>query len=240
MRRYLLPIDRRHLIGHNEVPDPFHPGLFGGYSHHTDPGRYWDWRRYLAYVRSYARGVTPPPPAFDVTTSGVGFGGTVSGGVEWSAEPTGQTPDHLDFLVDGTLQTTVRQPPFAFAWDTTRVSNGRHVLEVHAVAQTGATADSSLVVYVKNPPIRITDLGLVPGQTISGIVHIQPAYSRSPVRAELLVDGLTRATVQQPPFAFDWDTTRETPGPHTVTVRGFGPTQKPAASRSVHVIVATP
>src|SRR5919202_3933191 len=61
LRHYVLPIDRRHVIGHAEVPDPTHPGLFGGYAHHTDPGRYWDWKRYIAYARSYARGVTPPP-----------------------------------------------------------------------------------------------------------------------------------------------------------------------------------
>lgn len=50
-RRYLIPPDRRHVIGHYQVPDPFHHGQFGGADHHTDPGRTWNWPRYMAYVR---------------------------------------------------------------------------------------------------------------------------------------------------------------------------------------------
>src|SRR5947209_1360365 len=49
--RYLIPPDRHHVIGHNEVPDPFHRGEFGGADHHTDPGTTWDWPRYMAYLR---------------------------------------------------------------------------------------------------------------------------------------------------------------------------------------------
>ncbi len=40
-KQYDIPIDREHIIGHNEVPG----------ADHTDPGRYWDWRRYMRYVR---------------------------------------------------------------------------------------------------------------------------------------------------------------------------------------------
>ncbi len=42
------------MIGHNQVPDPNHPGQFGGFSHHTDPGRTWNWPLYMAYLRMYA------------------------------------------------------------------------------------------------------------------------------------------------------------------------------------------
>lgn len=49
--RYLIPPDRHHVIGHNEVPDPFHRGEFGGADHHSDPGRTWNWPRYMAYLR---------------------------------------------------------------------------------------------------------------------------------------------------------------------------------------------
>ena len=40
-RRSLMPIDRKHLIGHAEVPDG--RGGRGGSSHHTDPGPHWNW-----------------------------------------------------------------------------------------------------------------------------------------------------------------------------------------------------
>ena len=49
-RRALMPIDRKHLIGHADVPDG--RGGRGGSSHHTDPGPHWNWARYLRLVRT--------------------------------------------------------------------------------------------------------------------------------------------------------------------------------------------
>lgn len=45
-KKYNIPIDRNHIIGHSEVPG----------ATHTDPGPYWDWDKYLSYVRQYAGG----------------------------------------------------------------------------------------------------------------------------------------------------------------------------------------
>ncbi|MFC4472757.1 N-acetylmuramoyl-L-alanine amidase [Streptomyces xiangluensis] len=39
--RYKIPIDRKHIIGHVEVPG----------TDHTDPGPGWDWDRYIPLVR---------------------------------------------------------------------------------------------------------------------------------------------------------------------------------------------
>jgi len=52
--RYGIPRDRAHIIGHSEVPNPFHPGQFGGSSGHTDPGPYWDWESFMTLVRNDA------------------------------------------------------------------------------------------------------------------------------------------------------------------------------------------
>ena len=59
--RWGVPMDRNHVIGHEQVPDPNQPGLFGGYSHRTDPGPYWDWNYYMSLAASYAS-VLPSPP----------------------------------------------------------------------------------------------------------------------------------------------------------------------------------
>ncbi|GGN13324.1 N-acetylmuramoyl-L-alanine amidase [Streptomyces fuscichromogenes] len=40
-RRYGMAMDREHVIGHAEVPG----------TDHTDPGRHWDWDRYMGIVR---------------------------------------------------------------------------------------------------------------------------------------------------------------------------------------------
>jgi N-acetyl-anhydromuramyl-L-alanine amidase AmpD len=53
--KYQIPIDRQHIIGHNEVPDPHNPGEFGGVDHHINcPGYYWYWDLYMTYIRQYA------------------------------------------------------------------------------------------------------------------------------------------------------------------------------------------
>jgi N-acetyl-anhydromuramyl-L-alanine amidase AmpD len=47
-RRYGIPPDRTHIIGHAEVPDPNDPTLFGGANHHTDPGVRFPWDSLMA------------------------------------------------------------------------------------------------------------------------------------------------------------------------------------------------
>ena len=54
VNKYGIPLDRAHIIGHNEVPDPYARGQYGGVTNHTDPGLYWDWYKYMDYVAYYA------------------------------------------------------------------------------------------------------------------------------------------------------------------------------------------
>lgn len=44
-----VSLDRSHIIGHSEVPDPDGSG-WGGSGHHTDPGDCWDWDYYMSLV----------------------------------------------------------------------------------------------------------------------------------------------------------------------------------------------
>jgi hypothetical protein len=69
---YLIAPDRAHVIGHSQVPDPNHRGLWGGVDHHTDPGRTWDWARYMAYLRADA-GDTPQALVDNATPSAVRY-----------------------------------------------------------------------------------------------------------------------------------------------------------------------
>ncbi len=56
--KYGIPVDRYYIIGHNQVPDPYDPGQYGGAGNHTDPGYYWDWDKYMSYVAYYYYGGT--------------------------------------------------------------------------------------------------------------------------------------------------------------------------------------
>jgi hypothetical protein len=59
--RWGVPMDRNHVIGHYEVPDPNNPGLYGGSGHHTDPGVNWDWYTYIGLAQTYASQLPSPP-----------------------------------------------------------------------------------------------------------------------------------------------------------------------------------
>ena len=50
-KKYRIPIDRKNIIGHYQVPGC--PSSGGGASCHTDPGRYWNWKKYMRLVRYY-------------------------------------------------------------------------------------------------------------------------------------------------------------------------------------------
>jgi N-acetyl-anhydromuramyl-L-alanine amidase AmpD len=69
---FLVTPDRTHVIGHSQVPDPNHPGEWGGVDHHTDPGRTWDWPRYMAYLRADAKD-TPEQVVDNADPAGVRY-----------------------------------------------------------------------------------------------------------------------------------------------------------------------
>ncbi len=52
-RKYDIPIDRSHIIGHSEVPNPNDPRRYGGVSGHQDPGPLFDWDLFMGYVRAH-------------------------------------------------------------------------------------------------------------------------------------------------------------------------------------------
>jgi N-acetylmuramoyl-L-alanine amidase-like protein/Big-like domain-containing protein len=235
LRRYRLPADRAHLIGHNQVPDPHHRGEYGGFAHHSDPGAYWDWTRYVGYVRDYLAGRTPPPRALDVVIDGLGLGEHVTGVVPWTVEPTGAV--RVDFLVDGVVEASASEPPFSYDWDTSLETIGRHVLTARAVAADGRSAIATTVVDSQTPPAPppvVTLPGLPP--TLTGVVTLQPELSGGPVaRVELWIDGTVVQTAAASPWTLAWDATTVPPGQHTLAVRAVGPRGRAAAA----VVVVT-
>jgi hypothetical protein len=244
LRRYRLPADRGHVIGHNEVPDPRRRGAYGGFAHHTDPGTHWDWPRYMRYVRAYRAGATPPPRPLDVTIPGLTLGQTVTGLVGWSAAPAGEAVARVDFLVDGLVRTSVSEAPYAFGWDTALEENGRHVLTARAVGVDGRIAIASVVVRSETPPAPpplVTLPELLPGQTVpAGLLTLTPALAGGPVaRVELWIDGVKAQETTTAPWALTWDAAVATPGTHVVAARAIGPRGK-ATAAIVPVVVSPP
>lgn len=48
VQKYGIPVDRKHVIGHGDVPNPDDPTKYGGKSGHHDPGKFFPWDRFLS------------------------------------------------------------------------------------------------------------------------------------------------------------------------------------------------
>jgi len=68
-RKYSIPLDRAHIIGHDQVP-----GILPGYTArvHWDPGPYWDWEHYFELLGAPIGGKSvnvPTVEAGDIVTA---------------------------------------------------------------------------------------------------------------------------------------------------------------------------
>jgi hypothetical protein len=235
VRRYGIPIDRKHIIGHSEVPDPNHPGELGGSDHHTDPGPYWKWGYYLRLVRRYAF-----PNALKVATTDISQGADVAGVVPWQVETKGANASRVDFLIDGRVVWSDSRKPFAFAggrgWNTTQLANGTHVLTVRATGD-GRTATQRLVVHVTNHEFGITTSSLRPWQKVKGTLRVRAnAVGAKTTGLSLYVDGKVWSRDKRAPFTMRWNSRRVRDGRHFLTVAAVSVDGR-VAERRIAVVV---
>src|SRR3954464_1160320 len=98
-RRSLIPIDRRHIIGHYQVPDPNDPLQGGGIDGHTDPGKFWHWNLFMKLVRADAfpeRALKRRHVGMQVESSTLYGGQLIAGSVPWRAKIDGPVT-HVSF-----------------------------------------------------------------------------------------------------------------------------------------------
>ena len=245
--RWSIPIDRTHIIGHAQVPDPYHPHRFGGFAHHTDPGPYWNWDYYMGLVRYYAAHPVLPhfvkrmalhdspvpgaPTRPEVVRSTVDRGATVHGkalwwsGVDWWRHATRHIWK-VDFYVDGTLAFTDHTWPYAFhrtiGWDSTTVGNGRHMLSVLAYGTHHYRAWKRFPIRVANPPLRVRVTGAVSGGAVDGTVVLGVGVSQPIDRVTLYADGKPVSRDETAPYTLYWNTLEASEGAHTLLVYARG------------------
>ena len=251
-----MPLDRRHVIGHAEVPSP--GGGVGGSTHHTDPGKKWNWGRYMNLVRRSAANpqkptytqripkVAPLPGARPVPApSVVRPGAVVTGIARWDVPRVGRLNGRgvyrVEFLVDGELLWRDRVGPFAFGrgrgWDSRTVPNGRHLLVARVYGRRGYRMLRRYPVRVNNPPIGLALDGLVADAGVRGALSIRVRPSAPVWRVALYADGEAVSRDASPPYRLEWDTTAASEGQHELVVyaRTLGGRR---AARSLPVVVA--
>jgi len=211
-RRSLMPIDRRHFIGHADVPAP--GGGRGGSSHHTDPGPHWKWDYYLRLVRGYA-GAAPKLSVLPVVPAG-----PLRGIVPWRAKATGDIGT-VEFSVDGRIVWVDRHAPFSVPGrlNTAKLGNGTHVLQVHGIAGPGRYDIARRTIVVDNKAFALTSAGARPWTRVRGPVKLRVRpWGAKAASMTFLVDGRRRAVDRRAPFLFAWNATRAKSGKHVLMV----------------------
>lgn len=242
-RRSLIPIDRRHIIGHYQVPDPNDPLQGGGIDNHTDPGRYWNWPYFMRLVRAFAypaRALAHKHIGLQIDSSTLTNKQVVAGRVPWKTKVSG--PVHrVAYLVDGKVRWTDRIAPFAFAggrlFDTFGLRNGRHRLEVRAYGSKSWTRQR-FTIRVHNEPFTIAPVSLRPKQPVAGVISVPALFTGvAPSRVLLYLDGRLVAHDTAAPFLFGWDTRHAQDGLHTLTLAGVARDHRVVRSRVQVVVV---
>ncbi len=228
-RRALMPIDREHIIGHADVPSPNGHGR-GGASGHTDPGPHWNWKRYLALVRSYA-GAKAKLSVLPVLRPG-----PLRGVVPWRAKTSGDIRS-VEFSIDGRVIRVDRRAPFSYRLNTTKLGNGRHVLEVHGIAGPGRYDIARSTVVVDNKTFALTSAGARPWTKVRRTVRLRVRPWGAPAaKMTFRVDGRRRAVDRRAPFRFTWRPARVKPGRHVLEVVAVSVDGR-TATRRIPVVV---
>ena len=230
-RRSLMPIDRKHLIGHAQVPDG--RGGRGGSSHHTDPGPHWKWSYYLRLVRRYAGvirlSVKPLLPE-----------GPLRGIVSFRAKAS---PDigRVEFIVDGRVVHVDQRRPFAYALNTAKLANRGYKLQVHGVAGPGRYDVEGQTVDRRQQDVRADErrrAALDEGAHAASGCACVP-WGAKAAKMVFSVDGRRRTVDRRPPFLFSWGTTRAKPGRHVLLVAATSVDGRTAVRR-IPVVVYRP
>jgi chitodextrinase len=200
----------------------------------------------------YSASADATPPTASVTAPSKGA--TVSGTATMTAQASDNVGvSNVNFYVDGLFQGATYSSPFTYHWDTTRVSNGVHWINVVAFDNAGNySSDGGYTVTTANgvsggggsvdatpPSIAVT--APANGATVSGGVAASASASDNVgvTKVEFSVDGALLATSIGAPYGFTWDASKAAPGPHTITATAYDAAGNKSTA-SVTVTVPTP
>ncbi|MFB7943766.1 N-acetylmuramoyl-L-alanine amidase [Kitasatospora phosalacinea] len=174
--RYGVPLDREHVLGHDDVPGPVQANVAGM---HWDPGTFWDWAHYLELLGAPLPGPSGPPavgetvvvsPAFDTNRPAVN--GTSDRPENFVYLRTGPSPD-APLLNGGTRD--------AADWRDKAVTGARYVVAEVAGDWTAIWYDGQKA-WFANPGGSAAVRDTRPGRTVltprPGAAAI-PVYGRA-------------------------------------------------------------
>jgi N-acetylmuramoyl-L-alanine amidase len=228
--RWGVPMDRTHVIGHYQVPDPNHPGLFGGSDHHTDPGPYWNWTYYMSLAQYYSK-LLPSPPHMVLNATAYSGDGTAT--VTWQPARTCRTPiDGYTVVAEpGGLQVPVSGTATSASFSG--LTNG--VSYTFTVTAHNPDGQDSLTSNAVTPGPLCAGAGLTAGPSSpqpagSAIRFTATSTTCSNPQYEFAVQDSHGNWVVQQPFgasSWSWDSYTYAAGSHNIRVYANHPTGNP-------------
>ncbi len=174
---------------------------------------------------------TPPTVSFVSPAAGA----TASGAITYFANAADNAGvARVDFFVDATPLGSKTAAPYSGTLDTTKLSNGTHIIKAVAYDAQGLSATSQVSISVKNsataPAGTLTPPGTgsldiwwkapLAGQTVSGTLSLDKCYIRGTgvARVDFFVDStpLASDTVMSDGMSCVLDTTKFANGTHTL------------------------
>ena len=116
--------------------------------------------------------------------------------------------------------------PFAFAWDTSLLSNGAYTLVAYAYDAAGNTGVSPTVsVTIGSDTVTpvISSFNLVDGMTVSNkqSVNVTATDNQTVAKIVLSIDGKQVATAYGSSLSYNWNTRNIAKGAHIATVQAY-------------------
>ncbi|WP_330327288.1 N-acetylmuramoyl-L-alanine amidase [Streptomyces pseudovenezuelae] len=205
--KYGIPLDRQHILGHENVPGPTTSTVAGM---HTDPGPYWDWRHYFELLGHPFRTTAPQQGGLvtirpDYATNRPQYTGCVTKGQPCASHGSSEVrlysaPDESSALVTD-IGLGGRAPTIDVNDLSSRVSTGQQ----YAVA--GRDGDWTAIWYLgqkawfRNPasnPTAVNAAGLVvtPKKGLGSV----PVYGRAYPEASAYPAGVPAQAVSPLPY----------------------------------------
>ena len=161
------------------------------------------------------------PGTVDVTFPGLSDGQTVGGVVDLMPNISAPGPIRsIEYLVDGQSVVVVPDAPYAYAWDTTGLVQGSHVVGVRATDSAGNVGQASVTVRVVDP--LLVSASIDKSQVYVGdevIVTVQVEALAGVGAVDFLVDGQAQDRRTEPPFVFRLDSAAFAQGEHILTIQ---------------------
>lgn len=165
-----------------------------------------------------------------VAVSAPANGATVSGTVTVSATASDNVGvTKVEFLVNGTVASTVTTAPYNYSWNTTTSANSTYTLTAKAYDAAGNIGQSTSVsVTVNNqtgdttaPTVSIT--APANNATVKGSITISASASDNVkvTKVEFYLDNVLKRTDTSSPFTYSLNTTSVSDGIHTLTAKAY-------------------